>query len=367
MGDKAQSREYRYMSAYRTLKEQILQGQYPLHQLLPGENELAKTFGMERATIRKALALLAQEQLIEKKSGVGSKVIYSAAETAEQRSSRTIAFLLPAGKKGNARIDHPFYAALFYHVERACAARGYHLVYSMVTDINSFQLLHQNCPLSGVLFASEVPHAVIDYALALKLPCVLLNSFYDRVCSVLNDNYSGMYQACCHLIHLGHRQIGLLTGIPEYAAHRERLHGCLDALSEHQISIPDQYILETDWEFDSGYAAATRLLTGSGERPTAIAAFNDTIAWAAIRAANAMGLQVPGDVSVVGFDNLEQSRYTVPSLTTVDCDMAKLVDNGIRFLFQQMEEKEPNNIRVLIPVTLVERESAAPPPSSRPG
>jgi LacI family transcriptional regulator len=130
-------------------------------------------------------------------------------------------------------------------------------------------------------------------------------------------NRDGALAAMAHLIGLGHRRIGFVTGRPDLESARRRLLGYEDAL--HEAGIPvDQALIEAgDFTRETGFACAQRLLA-LPQPPTAIFAANDQSAFGAIEAAQEAGLRVPNDLSVVGFDNIPEATYFSPPLTTID-------------------------------------------------
>ncbi|MGE5508048.1 MAG: LacI family DNA-binding transcriptional regulator [Chitinophagales bacterium] len=139
-----------------------------------------------------------------------------------------------------------------------------------------------------------------------------LNSPY-----VIVDHTKGAYLATKHLINLGHRCIGHLSA-PDHAHGLLRLQGYRDALKEAGLEPDDALVAEAGYEWEGGYAAALKLLQRpEGERPTALFASCDLSAWGAISAARSLGLQVPQDLAVVGFDDLKIAAFSPLALTTV--------------------------------------------------
>jgi DNA-binding LacI/PurR family transcriptional regulator len=174
-----------------------------------------------------------------------------------------------------------------------------------------------------------------------------------------------MINMCDHLVGLGHRKFALVTGISTYLTSRERMIGCTYSFLKNRIPTP--YIVSCDWEPDTAYQITKELLTSVDELPTAIVGFNDNIAIGCLRAANELGLRVPQDISVVGFDDIEQSRYSIPSLTTVHSSIRELALGAIQGLFSQMQEPENlKTLKIYVPCSLMLRESAAAPPTVTP-
>lgn len=155
----------------------------------------------------------------------------------------------------------------------------------------------------------------------LSLPAVTLNhpDTPSPFLAVCNDDTSGIKAAAHHLVELGHRRIAHVSGPMRYLHPALRDAAWRSALAEHGLELSDS--IAGDFTAEGG-AQATRALLGPsrGQRPTAIVFDNDTMAVAGTVAAQAMGLEVPGDVSIVGFDDAELSAYVNPPLTTIRTD-----------------------------------------------
>jgi DNA-binding LacI/PurR family transcriptional regulator len=157
------------------------------------------------------------------------------------------------------------------------------------------------------------------------MPIVLVgrNAALPGIDRVTADHWKGAYQAVEHLIALGHKRIAYIGGSPKTAGRLRRFHGFLEAMRSHGLSVPEELIAGPDHESGPGYSkqadgydAMARLLSLS-HPPTAVFARNDFTAFGAISAARDRGVSIPGDVAIVGFDNVAQAEFTTPSLTTV--------------------------------------------------
>ncbi len=174
---------------------------------------------------------------------------------------------------------------------------------------------------------------------------------------VLADNERGAGLAVDHLVGLGHERIGRLAGPEKNTLTQARDSGFGRALGRHGL-VPD-VVYRGDFSLASGQRAAEQLL-GARNRPTAIFCDNDEMACGMMGALRRAGLQVPEDLSIVGFDDIELSRHLTPALTTVRQPRKALGTRAARTLLQQLDGVDvPNETRV--PVSLEVRESTAPP------
>ncbi len=177
---------------------------------------------------------------------------------------------------------------------------------------------------------------------------------------MISNEREAMQEITDHLLALGHTEIAMITGPHEYCSSQERMEGFLEALAKADITIDSNWLIEGKNSYESGLECAKKLLSAS-PRPTAIFANNDEMAAGVIRIANDMGIVVPEQLSVVGFDdNLYASRI-IPSLTTMKRPVEKLADIATRKLINAFQSNSfPANLETTIKPYLIKRESSAP-------
>jgi LacI family transcriptional regulator len=174
------------------------------------------------------------------------------------------------------------------------------------------------------------------------------------------DNFAGAYQATAHLLQLGHRRIGVITGRADGTATRARLQGHYAALAEAGI-MPDPALeAEADFLVPGGAAGAERLL-GLAAPPTAIFAFNDCMAVGALHAARARGLRLPDDLSIVGFDDTPEAEAAYPALTTVHQPLRELGRMAVSLLVRLTDGHQVEPVHVALATRLVVRSSTVSP------
>jgi LacI family transcriptional regulator len=215
----------------------------------------------------------------------------------------------------------------------------------------------------ALIVLPEESSAELELALDDDYPFVVVDPLMpldERIPSVAAAHRSGADQAMEHLLGLGHRRIGAITGPPGWVATEERLAGYQAALTAAGIAPEPGLDVASDYEFAPG-AEAARVLLDLPKPPTAIFAFNDAIALGVLRAAYERGVRVPDDLSVVGFDDIKYATIVSPALTTVRQPLAEMGRNGVSLLLRLMEDPRHVNRRIELPTRLVVRESTAPP------
>jgi LacI family transcriptional regulator len=169
----------------------------------------------------------------------------------------------------------------------------------------------------------------------------------------------GAKQATEHLLELGHRRIGAIAGPAGWYATEERLIGFRSALAGAGILLDPDLIVYSDWRTPRGTAAARELLALK-DPPTAIFGFNDNVAIGALHAARELGLSVPDDLSIVGFDDTTQAEIVTPGLTSVRQPLAEMGRMGVSLLIRILEGQRVDAMRMELSTKLVIRESTAP-------
>jgi DNA-binding LacI/PurR family transcriptional regulator len=221
----------------------------------------------------------------------------------------------------------------------------------------------------GLVLAGSIPmsQAIIDAAS--QIPTVAvggrgLDVDLPRADILANDNHLGGALAVRHLIELGHTRIAHIHGLPSVAG-RVRMQGYEDTM--RAAGLGDYVRIESgDMSEEGGYRATVRLLSGQ-DRPTAIFAANDLTCVGALSAAAALGVRVPEELSLVGFDNSVFARLRALWLTSVDASAFELGQRAARMLLARIERPDAPGETVLLPPRLEVRGSSGPvPPAASP-
>jgi LacI family transcriptional regulator len=178
----------------------------------------------------------------------------------------------------------------------------------------------------------------------------------DGIPVVCAAHSSGATQATRHLLGLGHRRIGVVGGPQGWVATQERLRGHHAALAGVGMLADESLIRYSNFRIDGGREQAAALLD-LADPPTAVFAFNDSMAIGVMREAAARGLKVPADLSVVGFDDTVEATVTVPALTTVRQPLAELGRTAVSVLLRKLGDRQFEPLRIELETRLVPRDS----------
>lgn len=216
--------------------------------------------------------------------------------------------------------------------------------------------------LSGTLIdgAIMVTPSVVDADAGVPLVSIDPHAGPAGLPTVDADNLAGALLATRHLIELGHRRIGFLAGRADLESSSLRETGYRKAHAEAGLEVDPDLIRIGDYRRDTAHAPATALLS-LPDRPTAVFAANDQSAMGTMDVARELGLDVPGDLSVVGFDDIPESSRTTPPLTTVHQPLQSMGAAGITMLLALLDGTPVEQTHVRLPTSLVVRRSTAAP------
>jgi LacI family transcriptional regulator len=212
--------------------------------------------------------------------------------------------------------------------------------------------------LSGTLIdgAVLVTPTVVDVNYGAPIVAIDPHTGQSGLPTIDSDNLRGGQLATNHLLELGHRRIAMITGRPDLESSQLRERGYREALAAAGVAADEELILVGDYDPDVS-TDRTRRLLASARPPTAIFGANDVSAIAAIETAAGLGLQVPGDLSVVGFDNIPESALCSPPLTTVNQPIRQMGERAIQLLLQLMRGDHLRTTHVTLATDLVVRQS----------
>jgi len=318
--------------------------------------DVAREAGVNVSTASRALSgsYGVHKATREKIARIAKKLQYfpnSIAKGLVTGSSKTLGLLI-------SDIRNPFFAEVARGVEDAAQAAGFQ-VFLCNSDLDSakqmayFQVLRSR-RVDGVIMNSiSNLSAAQQHELAeAGIPVVLLNrppGVQAAFSTVAADNFRGGCLVGQYLAGLGHRSIGHITGPRSHGNLSQRRRGFLKALQRRQVSVSTLYGHQS---YDGGFELAQKLL-GQCPAVTAIFAANNIMAFGALRALRAMGLEAPGDISIVGFDDLELAGIITPPLTTVRQPKYEMGQAAVQVLLAKNGDSEHR----VLEVSLIERQS----------
>jgi LacI family transcriptional regulator len=334
----------------------------------PTRDDVARLAGVSTATVSyvvkggpKTVAPATRRRVLDAISALGYEPNLIARSLRERRT-RAFGLVIP----GTAGV---FFAEMADLIEVASFAGGYVLIIGNArldeaTEMTYGRILVER-QVDGVIFyASEPGLAAPRYVLDHGIPVVLIDREMpgSRVRSVVVDGFAGGGLVAEHLAGLGHRVLGCiggsLYGDPGPRGSTRRVDGFVASLRQAGIDVPQHHIRSGDYSLRSGYAI-TRDLFSRAPGPTGLFCCNDLMAFGALRALKELGIRVPDDVAVVGFDNIPIAEYADPPLTTVEQPRDKIAHLAVELLRDLVAQPElADSLTITLLPTLVVRNSS---------
>jgi DNA-binding LacI/PurR family transcriptional regulator len=282
------------------------------------------------------------------------------------RRARMVGLVVP-------ELQNPIFPALAEVVAGALAQRGFNAVLctrtGSMSEAEYVEMLLER-QVSGMIFAggqyaeADAPHEHYNRLLQLRLPVVLVNAAADHLDfpRVSTDDAVAMEQAYAHLAHLAHERIGLILGPPDHVPSR-RKRAAFESVAKKVsgASLRGEFVELTRFSLEGGHAAATKLI---GRGVTGIVCASDPLALGAIRAARRAGLMVPGDLSVIGYDDSMFMSCTDPPLTTVRQPIEAIGRAAVELLAGQIEGSPISPEELFFEPEIVARGSTANAPAA---
>jgi LacI family transcriptional regulator len=266
-------------------------------------------------------------------------------------------------------IDNPFFSVVIKGVDQAVSTADYDLLlcttHSRREKEAEYVARLSHGMVDGLLIV--LPTGVPEYIAQLRherYPFVLVDHDSDaRGCNVVNAaNRSGTREGISYLLALGHRRIGFITGRPDVGATYTRYAGYRAALAEAGIPVDERLVVEGDFLEQRGYEAGRELLALE-EPPTAIFASSDAAAFGVLAAARDASLQVPRELSVLGFDDIVEASYIGAALSTVRQPLREMGRVAVQRLMRLLADPSQPAERIVMETELIIRQTTAPPPT----
>lgn len=354
-----------YVQIYEYLKGEIEEGRLADGEYLPAESTLAEDFGVSLGTVKKAMRKLKSDGLVERRKGHGTRVT-AASGTPRQRDEEAMCVLL-------GRVKESFWAEIYGGILSELEGQSYKPI--LIERDESFELESRAIRkyrdvVGGFIIAptsEKQNRALYGELLAKNIPFVFIDRYLPElnVGAVVSDNEQGGYVATRHLLEQGHRRIALL-GATDAVSVKKRIEGYKKALGESDVEFDEELVFEREMgAFEHGYQMSQHIVK---QHPCVTAAFcmRDDTAWGCLRGLSQVGVKVPEEFSVIGYDDNEDICCRLdPPLTTVRQAKEQMGVEAASKLVEKMEGTATEERKVLsLPVELVTRQSVGPVPEA---
>lgn len=306
-------------------------------------------------TVRKAVDNLVNEGTLYR---VPAKGTFIAKRKPKRSKTRTVGYFLDNRIAGG--LSSPYHAMLFNAIEKQTSAQGYALIY--FTNSAQTKIPRLLKKLDGVI-ASCFPRAeqTVQEIKALVQVVAVDNSLADKtIPSVIVDSFNAEAEAVDHLCSLGHERIGFMTGLEESDVGKNRYEGYRNGLANNGLKSDMTLVFRGNYTFDSGASGIDYFLSLK-KRPSAIVCASDSMALGAISQLHKEGLSVPGDMSIIGFNDIDVARQITPPLSTIAVPVEEIARRAFAMLECLIDGKPLENRHVALEAHLVDRSTCGEP------
>lgn len=330
--------------------------------------DVAKEAGVSIATVSRVIndQTLVSTELRERVQAAMSKLDYhpsNVARSLRRQQTQTVAVVVP-------QLDQPFFSTLTFAIQQRLFIEDYYTFTCSTMESEAEEAAYIEMLLGqrvdGVIVAPTGRSAQnIHRLISGNIPVILVDRQVPGITDidhVLFDNKQGGQVGMQHLLDLGHRHIAIIGAPAHSGAIRRRIEGAQAAARQRpdvqlHVQVVDREKIQ---QFDIGYQIAHDLLR-QANRPTAVFALTDTAAVGAMHAANEIGLRIPEDVSIVGFDNIPMAKYSLPALTTVAQPIHDMGAQTADILLKRLVDRHTEPVHIVSKAQLIVRKSTHAP------
>lgn len=282
------------------------------------------------------------------------------ARTMKKKSSKLIGVIIPfLTEKGDLH-DNPFYWNLVSGIEKISRQHDYHAVLTIITNHKTIDLSFvKERNIDGVIVIGALYNTPLVYEIeALGIPSVFVDSYLmdEGAYQVFSDDEQGGYKGAKYLLDRGHKQIALIGGNKNVnGVMRVRYEGAKKAYYDENLNTNDLIYIDTSVSMKCGYQSGRFII--DNPKVTAIFCFSDILAIGLLKFFEEKNIKIPQDYSLIGFDNIEASEYTVPALTTIAQNAVEKGKVATQLLIEQIEGRKTESRKIILPISLIERYS----------
>ncbi|WP_394156361.1 substrate-binding domain-containing protein [Vibrio campbellii] len=325
--------------------------------------DIAKLAGVSTSTVSHVInkTRFVSEEISERVNNAAKELNYYApsalARSLKVNRTKTIGMLVTTS-------TNPFFGEVVKGVERSCYHKGYSLILCNTEGDNermreSINTLLQKRVDGLILMCSSLEGERIDvFERYPDIPVVVMDwgPMLFTSDKIQDNSLRGGYLAAKYLIDCGHQEIGCITGPLIKHQAQMRYEGYKRAMIEAELEFNANWIVESDFECEGGYQAFKKMVE-RGPLPSSIFVSNDMMAMGVINAANELGIQIPEQLSIIGYDDIHIAKFMSPSLTTIHQPKYRLGQAAVETLLRKLDEKSDEAQVVQLEPTLVERNS----------
>ncbi len=299
---------------------------------------------------------------IEKVNEIIDKYNYSPNATARSlamKKSKIIGVVIPNVDEMENFLENSYNAEMLGVLERIIRKNGYYLMVRCVKEATEILPTLSNWNVDGAIFLGIFKEDAAEIRKRMKCHMIFLDTYFEgmKLANIGVDDYKGGYLAGKHMLANGHSKIAFAG--PHNSSEgviQERYRGFSDVMLEWGLEVPQERIFIADTFYEHGIAVGKKIAI-SKENITAVVSMSDMLALGIMEGLRLSGMKIPEDISIIGFDNSPECRYSTPQLTSVSQNIPMKAELAVDYLLQMIDENKNMIIDVKVDVEIVERQS----------
>ncbi len=328
--------------------------------------DVASEAGVAESTASRALA--GHPGIAE---GTRARILAAAEQIGYKRSNRSTNEI--SGRRGLVGVvvealHNSFFSYIVDRIHAELDILGYDAMLIVDESVNpgSRRKIHSliDTAFDGVIVTTaSIGSPAVDFLVERRIPTVLAvrSNKQGNVDVIESDNRMAGIEAACHLLELGHRKIAFILGPQETSTSMDRYEGCLSKLAAVSLLPPENHVIWGGYSHESGYSGLVRLMTADNP-PTAVFCANDVIAIGALDACRKLGVGVPGDLSIIGVDDMPMASWSMIGLTTIRQPIWEIGTRAARRVVERIKFGRSEGAQHdILPTSFIRRNTTAPP------
>lgn len=275
------------------------------------------------------------------------------------KESKIIGVVIPYVGKDEPFSESPYYARILALLENYVRGQGYYLMIRCIRQCKKIIPIFSTWNVDGVILLGAHKDEVAEIEERLKVPTVYIDTYAEQlqVATVGSDDYKGGFLAARYLMGKGHRDMAFVgPDVNSSVVIHERYRGFCEACKERGIEITSDNVFEAWTIYEQGVQAGKKIGI-SDKKFTAVIAMSDIVAFGVMEGLRLSGLNIPNDISVMGYDNLPECKYTYPQLTSVSQNLEQKAFLAGEHLFKMIRDKQKLVVNEKVDVEIAERQS----------
>ncbi|WP_408011203.1 LacI family DNA-binding transcriptional regulator [Pseudalkalibacillus sp. A8] len=261
--------------------------------------------------------------------------------------------------------DNPFFSEILHSISRKAEEEDFDVILQTAKNTQDeltkcVSKIREKMIKGIIMLTSPADETFFKQLDMFNIPVVVVGKVegnYNNIFSVDTNNYQDSYDLTKYLIEKGHREIACMHSPLDYHVSIDRLNGYLDCMEENGLELRKEFIVDSGYTVEKAYESAKKLLLTASHRPTAVFATDDLKVMSIYRVCTEEKIEMPNELSIVGYSNSSYSPFLLPALTRIEIPVKKLGDAGTELLFNKIKQNNTSSHKTFIPTSKIIQDS----------